>query len=66
MPEIPGSFMPEGDSRGILRRTPDPGPTQPDDTPYFPWMEIADRWLATAGFKPGERVSFSIDYRYNN
>ncbi|MFM0079929.1 hypothetical protein P0D72_13745 [Paraburkholderia sediminicola] len=49
---------------GILRNTPDPGPTQPDGQPYFPWMEIADHWLATAGFKPGERVSFSIDYRY--
>lgn len=49
---------------GILRSAPDPGPTQPDGQPYFPWMEIADHWLASAGFKPGERVSFSIDYRY--
>jgi hypothetical protein len=32
--------------------------------PHFPWMQIADHRLATAGFKPGERVSFGIDYRY--
>lgn len=49
---------------GILRNSPDPGPLAPDGRPYFPWMELADRWLASAGFKPGDQVSFSIDYRY--
>ncbi|NMM00048.1 type I toxin-antitoxin system SymE family toxin [Paraburkholderia sp. RP-4-7] len=57
--------QPEYEHRsGILRNTPDPGPMASDGQPYFPWMEIADRWLASAGFKPGDHVSFSIDYRH--
>ncbi|MFL9868425.1 hypothetical protein PQR67_29955 [Paraburkholderia fungorum] len=57
--------QPEYEHRsGFLQNTPDPGPMAPDGQPYFPWMELADRWLASAGFKPGDRVSFSIDYRY--
>jgi hypothetical protein len=49
---------------GFLQNTPDRGPVTADGQPYFPWMEIADHWLASAGFKPGDQVSFSIDYRY--
>ncbi|MFD1554506.1 type I toxin-antitoxin system SymE family toxin [Paraburkholderia silviterrae] len=30
--------------------------------PAFPWMHVADVWLAQAGFAPGQPVLLSFDY----
>lgn len=30
--------------------------------PAFPWMHVADAWLAQAGFAPGQPVLLSLDY----
>jgi toxic protein SymE len=34
------------------------------EQPFIPWMKIADLWLQTAGFEPGQRVCISVDYSY--
>jgi toxic protein SymE len=31
--------------------------------PFLPWRHIADRYLASLGFRPGERVYFSVNYQ---
>ncbi|CAD6548919.1 hypothetical protein [Paraburkholderia metrosideri] len=32
----------------------------------FPWRQIADSLLERAGFRPGQRVMFSVDHRFGH
>jgi len=41
----------------VLDKAPD-NPQQP----AFPWMKIANSYLESAGFLPGEHVLFSVNY----
>jgi hypothetical protein len=48
-----------------LRDTPDVSVLAPQNgkRPFMPWMEMADMWLERGGFVPGQRVTFTLDYR---
>jgi toxic protein SymE len=49
----------------VLEHASEPhGPQEQQRRVAFPWMQVADALLEHAGFRPGQPVLFSVDYRF--